>query len=115
MEERSLDLDGFQRLLWNFASHRIVTVAGRTGVLRRLAEAPATTDEIATDLDLDVAATAKLIRALTALGVADAEGDRYGAAPGLRKHFEPGEFDWQVIPKNDSLCEPTAPSLRTAI
>jgi cyclopropane fatty-acyl-phospholipid synthase-like methyltransferase len=96
MEERSLDLDGFQRLLWNFASHRIVTVAGRTGVLRRLAEAPATTDEIATDLDLDVAATAKLIRALTALGVADAEGDRYGAAPGLRKHFEPGEFD--VVP-----------------
>jgi hypothetical protein len=42
-----------QRPLWGFASHRVITVAGRTGILRLLAEGSCTTVEIASELDLD--------------------------------------------------------------
>ena len=37
----ALHLDGLQRLLWNFAAHRVITVAGRTGILNLLADRPA--------------------------------------------------------------------------
>ena len=38
MSHNEMDLDRFQRLLWGFAGHRVITVAGRTGILRLLAE-----------------------------------------------------------------------------
>jgi len=96
MSHPEMNLDQFQRLLWGFASHRVITVAGRTGILRLLAEKDLTTEEIASELELDEPATGKVVRALTALGVAEAEGDRYRAASGIREHFLPGDRD--VVP-----------------
>ena len=75
MSRDEMNLDQFQRLLWGFASHRVITVAGRTGILRLLAERNSTTNEIASVLDLDELATAKVVRALTALGIAEADGE----------------------------------------
>ncbi len=96
MTTSDLDLDGFQRLLWGFAGHRIITVAGRTGILRLLAEREVTPQEAADELGLDPLAAKKVIRALTALGIAEAEDGRYRAAAGLRDHFVPGDRD--VVP-----------------
>jgi len=96
MLDHKMDLDQFQRLLWGFASHRVITVAGRTGILRQLAEKDCTTNEIASELDLDALATGKMVRALTALGVSEAEGEHYRAAAGLREHFLSGDRD--VVP-----------------
>jgi cyclopropane fatty-acyl-phospholipid synthase-like methyltransferase len=92
----TLDLDGLQRLLWGFAAHRAITVAGRTGVLYALAEEPRTTAAVAEKLGLDPLATDKLIRALAALGLAAVDGDRFHAADGLRAHFTPGDRD--IVP-----------------
>ena len=96
MPRPEMNLDQFQRLLWGFASHRVITVAGRTGILRLLAERDLTADEIASELELDELATGKVVRALAALGLAEAEGERYRAAPGIREHFLPGDHD--VVP-----------------
>jgi tRNA A58 N-methylase Trm61 len=96
MSNSDLDLDDFQRLLWGFASHRVITVAGRTGILRLLADRAVTANEAASALDLDPLATGKVLRVLSALGVADAEGDRYHAASKLAPHFTPGDHD--VVP-----------------
>jgi hypothetical protein len=57
-----------QDLLWTFAQHRVLTVAGRAGILHRLADSEATPDQVARDLELDPNATAKLVKALHALG-----------------------------------------------
>ena len=96
MSHTEMDLDQFQRLLWGFAGHRVITVAGRTGILRLLAKRKCTADELASELDLDPLAAGKVVRALTALGVAEAEGERYCAVAGLREHFLPGDRD--VVP-----------------
>jgi len=61
-----------------------------------LAERDCTPTEIATQLDLDELAAGKVVRALTALGVAEAEGEHYRAAAGLREHFLPGDRD--IVP-----------------
>jgi len=96
MAPSDLDLDGFQRLLWGFAGHRVITVAGRTGILRLLAERSVTTDEVAAELGLDPLAAAKVVRALSALGIADSDGEQYYAAANLRPHLLPGDHD--VVP-----------------
>jgi hypothetical protein len=96
MANKKMTLDEFQRLLWGFASHRIITVAGRTGILRNLAESSSTPDQIAAELGLDALATGKIVRALSALGIAVANGENYRAADGLREHFLPGDRD--VVP-----------------
>ena len=49
----SMTFDDLQRLLWEFARHRVVTVAARTGLLSRLAQRPATPGEAASELGLD--------------------------------------------------------------
>jgi len=96
MPNSALDLDDFQRLLWGFASHRVITVAGRTGILRLLAEGPVSPETAAAELGLDPLATGKVVRALTALGVADADGNTYRAARNLAPNFLPGDHD--VVP-----------------
>jgi hypothetical protein len=96
MPAQDLDLDGLQRLLWGFASHRVITVAGRTGILRLLAEKPLTTEDIASRLGLDPLATDKLVRALAALGIAHHTDGVFSAAPGVHDHFIEGERD--IIP-----------------
>jgi len=89
--------DAFDRLqeqLWGFAAHRVITVAGRTGVLTRLARSGATTAEIAGELGLAPEPTAKLVRALTALGLVAAAGERYEMIPELAPEFAPGAGDF---------------------
>ncbi len=83
----ALQLDGLQRLLWNFAAHRVITVAGRVGLLNFLAARPATPKEAASELGLDPTATGKMIRALCALGLVEAEGEAYRLTPAIRPHF----------------------------
>jgi hypothetical protein len=90
----NLDLDGLQRLLWSFAGQRVITVAGRAGILRLLAVRAAGPDEVAAELDLDPLATGKIMRALCAQGLLEAEGDRYQVAGSLRSFFRPGVDDF---------------------
>lgn len=73
----TMTLDDLQRVLWEFARHRVVTVAARTGLLTRLAQRPATPTEAARELGLDPLATAKVIRALAAIGLVSGAGDRF--------------------------------------
>ncbi len=90
----TIDLDGLQRLLWNFAGQRVVTVAGRTGILHALANRAATPDEVASELDLDPLATAKIIRALCAQNLVAADGETYRLAAPLRPFFTGGTGDY---------------------
>lgn len=90
---RTIDLDGLQRMLWSFAGHRVLTVAARTGIVRLLAEHDATPDEVASQLELDPLATRKIVRALTALGILEAEGESYRVTGSLRRFFTPGKDD----------------------
>jgi hypothetical protein len=89
----ALDLDGLQRALWSFAGQRVITAAGRTGVLSLLAGRAATPEEVAHELGLDPLATGKVIRALCAQGVVEPTGERYRLAAALREHFHPGDDD----------------------
>jgi len=82
-----LDLDGLQRLLWNFAGQRVITVAGRTGILDALADREATPDEISSELDLDPLATGKVIRSLVAQGLVEVDGGRYRLSELLSPYF----------------------------
>jgi len=93
MPNEKMNLDEFQRLLWSFASHRIITVAGRTGVLRLLAENETTPNDVASELGLDPAAAGKMVRALCALGIVEVAGDNYRLVSTLRPHFLPGGDD----------------------
>lgn len=88
-----MTLDDLQRLLWGFARHRVVTVAARTGLLTRLAECPATPADVASDLDLDRLATAKVVRALTALGILKADGDTYRVVDSLAPLLRSSPFE----------------------
>lgn len=87
MSAKHLDLDGLQELLWSFAGHRVVTVAGRTGILGLLARQTATPEQVAQQLELDPLATGKMLRALTALGLVEHVAGGYRVAPGLAPHF----------------------------
>jgi ubiquinone/menaquinone biosynthesis C-methylase UbiE len=88
-----MTLDDLQRLLWEFARHRVVTVAARTGLLSRLAQRPAATAEAARDLGLDPLATAKIVRALAAIGIVAADGERYRVVETLAPMFGGGADD----------------------
>ena len=85
-------MDDLQELLWTFAQHRVITVASRAGILARLVEGGPPV-EVANDLDLDPAATGKVVRALTAMGLAEARGESYGVVEELAAYFTPGEGD----------------------
>ena len=86
----SLTLDDLQELLWSFAAHRVITVAGRTGVLTHLAGKSDTPEGVATALGLDPPAAGKVLRALTALGLLERVDGGYRVAPALGPCFEPG-------------------------
>ncbi len=89
----SMTLDDLQRLLWEFARHRVVTVAARTGLLTRLAQRPAAPAEAARELGLDPLATAKVVRALAAMGIVTADGDRFRVVETLAPMFDGGADD----------------------
>jgi hypothetical protein len=88
-----MTFEDLQDLLWTFAQHRVLTVAVRAGVVRRLATEPATPEEVAQALELDPYATGKIIRALHALGVITADGDLYRVVDSLAPHFVEGSND----------------------
>jgi C-methyltransferase len=88
-----LALEDLQDLLWTFAQHRVLTVAGRVGVIRRLAESAATPEQVAGELGLEPGATAKLVRSLHALGLLTAEDHSYRVVDGLVPHFQGGNED----------------------
>ena len=79
--------------LWDFARCRVLTVASRTGILTRLAESPATEEEISGDLGLDGLATGKIVRALCSMGYLVADGKGYRVVEELKPHLLPGELD----------------------
>jgi SAM-dependent methyltransferase len=87
-------MDRLQEQLWGFAEHRVITVAGRTGLLTRLAAGPATPDELAAELGLAALPTGKLVRALAALGLVVADGERYRMVAELAPHFAAGPDDF---------------------
>ena len=89
-----LDLDGLYRLLWMFAGQRVITVAARTGILRRLADDSTTTEKLAAELGLDQLATGKVVRALTALGLVDVEDGRYRVTDTLAPFLREGPDDF---------------------
>jgi SAM-dependent methyltransferase len=93
MSENVLDLDDLQELLWSFAGHRVVTVAGRTGILGYLAQQTATPEQVAGELGLDPLATGKMVRALTALGLVEHTAEGYRVVPALAPHLAPGPDD----------------------
>lgn len=86
-------LDDIQRMLWSFASHRVITVAGRLGILRRLSQGTCTSEVLARDLSLDRVATNKIVKALCALGFLDAQKDKYSTHPEIAEFFLPGDRD----------------------
>jgi SAM-dependent methyltransferase len=89
-----LDLDALNRLLWYFGAHRVITVAARVGMLRRLAEGSSSVEGLSADLGLDSLATGKVVRALTALGLVTADLDgRYRVAEPLVPYFRSGSDD----------------------
>jgi len=90
----SLPVERLRAIQWHFASHRILTVANRTGLLRRLAGAPVSTDLLAADLGLDPLATGKVVRALSSMGLVRATGDTYALEPDLVSLFAPGLGDY---------------------
>lgn len=92
-----LDLKGFQKLLWDFAGQRVVTTAGRCGILSRLAAGPAKVEPLAAELRLAVDACDKVVRALVALGVCVRDGEQFRLAPALAPAFAPGPNDMEAF------------------
>jgi ubiquinone/menaquinone biosynthesis C-methylase UbiE/predicted transcriptional regulator len=90
-------LDDLQRLLWGFAGQRIITVAGRAGILGLLAERQADPDDVAKELDLDPLATGKIVRALCAQGLLETDGEGYRMVETLRPFFIPGPGDFSAF------------------
>ncbi len=88
-----MDLDELHQLLWSYAGQRVITVAGRSGILRRLATGRASAGQVARELALDPLATGKVLRALTALGLLEAEDDAYRVVAPLAPYFREGAED----------------------
>jgi SAM-dependent methyltransferase/16S rRNA G966 N2-methylase RsmD len=94
MDTEPLGPDGLQELLWSFAAHRVLTVSGRVGLLNALAADSATADQLAEQLQLDPLATGKVLRALSSLGIAATDGDRFRIAPSIGARFVAGPGDF---------------------
>lgn len=90
---QSPDIDGLQRLSWTFAEHRTITAAANTGILNLLAERSATCAEVAELLNLSPAPCAKIMRALTALGVVTRQDERFAVVEPLVRYFRDGSDD----------------------
>ena len=87
-------LDHLQELCWSFGIHRVITVAGKLGILNALSASAASPDGLAADLGLDPLAAGKVVRALCALGIVEAAGEgAYQVKPGLRPFLSAGEQD----------------------
>lgn len=97
MDKKSQAIDHFWQLLWGFASQRVITVAGRTGILSHLASQSATVPEIAKKLALDPLATGKMVRALKALAILETDGKAYSITPELAPYFKMNDDNIQAF------------------
>ncbi len=88
-----MDITQLYDHLWDFARHRVISVAARSGMLAHLAVQDATPEEMAAELGLDTLACGKLTRALCALGLVEAGGASYRLCADLREIFTPGDGD----------------------
>ncbi len=93
MSRNISNVDDLQKLMWSFAEHRVITVAGKVGILRHLAEGSSGIAEMAAELRLDTLAAGKIVRALAALGLVEPEGTRYRMKDALAPHFRSGQMD----------------------
>ncbi len=94
MTENGNIFDKLQERLWSFAEHRVITVAGKTGILGELANGPVGIESIALKLGLATLPTGKIVRALTALGLAEPTGEEYALVSELKEIFAPGPRDF---------------------
>ena len=94
MSEKDTTFDRLQERLWSFAEHRVITVAGKTGILAELANGPVAIESMAQKLGLAAMPTGKIVRALTALGLAEPAGDEYALVSELKEIFAPGPRDF---------------------
>jgi ubiquinone/menaquinone biosynthesis C-methylase UbiE len=94
MIENDTIFDRLQERLWSFAEHRVITVAGKTGILAELANGPVAIESMAQKLSLAAMPAGKIVRALTALGLAEATGEEYALVSGLKEIFTPGPRDF---------------------
>jgi len=93
MNRPPLDLDDLHELTWGFAGQRVITVAGRVGLLRLLAERSVRPEEAAAELSLDPLPTGKMLRALAALGLLEVDGGRFRVVASLAPFFREGPDD----------------------
>jgi hypothetical protein len=93
-----MDHDRFQELLWSFAAHRVITVAGRTGMLGALAGKRLGAEALAGELGLAPGPVTKMLAALAALGIADRGADgAFGLAAELEPLFGSGGADFTAF------------------
>lgn len=85
--------DALQKLSWHFASHRVLTVAAKTGILGALQREFRTANQIATELKLDAAAVSKIVGVLTALELVDRHEDTFRLNSMMRPLFAGGNAD----------------------
>jgi SAM-dependent methyltransferase len=92
-----MDHDRFQELLWSFAAHRVVTVAGRTGMLGALAARSVDAKALAEELGLAEGPVGKMLGALAALGVVERDEGAYRLAGALAPLFAKGGADFTAF------------------
>jgi SAM-dependent methyltransferase len=87
MEHFDRVFDKIQEQLWQFAAHRVLTTASRTGILEAIAGEALAPRDVAKRLGLDPLATGKMLRALSAIGIAAPEGTGYRLTDGICELF----------------------------
>jgi SAM-dependent methyltransferase len=92
-----MDHDRFQELLWSFAAHRVVTVAGRTGMLGALAAKSLDAKALAEELGLAARPASKMLAALAALGVVERSEGTYRLVAALAPLFAKGGADFTAF------------------
>jgi SAM-dependent methyltransferase len=79
-----------QELLRSFQLPLVMHVLIRAGVLDRLVRAPATAGEMARECGVDGGALARLLNAVTSVGILQRDGETYSLAPGLAAEIGTG-------------------------
>lgn len=86
--------DGLRALAFRFREARALFAGVELGVFEALGHAARSAEELASELSLDVRASAILLDALASLGALERDGDRYAIPPELRPTLVPGEADY---------------------
>jgi SAM-dependent methyltransferase len=87
---RQWTADSVQDLLRSLQLPLVMQVLIRKGVLDRLVRAPATAEEMARECGVDGSALARLLNAVTSVGILQRDGETYSLAPGLAAELDTG-------------------------